>query len=226
MRLRLKYLAGTVVAACIAASSGVASAAPVVLTTSINVWTGTNPNPGSSSDPTQQALPSNPLTSQTYVGNFSYTGAIDFANYNQATDLMSNWIPGIGLPALQMSSPSFATSSLFEFTFTVASDLTGVTLTHDDGVSLFNITTNSANLIPGHEGPTSATTTALPTLSGGQTYQIWYIAANGAPSILSLNATSAVPEPASWMLLIVGFGAVGLASRRTRATVRFGRQMA
>jgi hypothetical protein len=224
---KLKYAVMLTFAVTAATSPTVATAAPVVLTTSINVWTGTSPNPGDQNDPTQQALPSNPLTSQTFVGNFSYTGPIDFANYSQATDLMSNWIPGIGLPALQMSTPTFAGASLFSFSFTLSSTLTDVMLTHDDGVSLFNITTNSANLIPGNEGPTSATTTAVPTLNAGEIYQLWYVASNGAPSILKMDsATAAVPEPDTWMLLIVGFGAVGMVSRRSRNTVRIAKQIA
>jgi len=34
--------------------------------------------------------------------------------------------------------------------------------------------------------------------------------------------TAAVPEPASWMLMIGGFGAIGAAMRRRRVAVRFG----
>jgi hypothetical protein len=220
-----KYFVAPVLAIGIAGTASVAEAAPVVLTTNINVWTGFNPNPGDPNDPSQQALPTNTLTSQTYVGSFAYSGAFAFANLSQATDLMSNWIPDIGLPALQMSSATFNRASLFEFTFTLSADLTGAVLTHDDGVSLFNITTNSGNLIPGNAGPTVATATALPTLTGGQTYQLWYVAANGAPSVLRLEATSAIPEPATWMLLLVGFGAVGVAARRTRVVIRPASQM-
>lgn len=124
-----------------------------------------------------------------------------------------------------MSSPTFNGASLFEFSFTLAADLSGAVLTHDDGVSLFNITTSSGNLIPGNAGPTVATATALPTLTAGQTYQLWYVAANGAPSVLRLEATPAIPEPATWMLLLVGFGAVGVAARRTRVVIRPASQM-
>jgi hypothetical protein len=38
---------------------------------------------------------------------------------------------------------------------------------------------------------------------------------NAPPSIVSLNF-SAVPEPSTWMMLLLGFGATGLAFRRNR----------
>lgn len=39
---------------------------------------------------------------------------------------------------------------------------------------------------------------------------------------VTVNATGAVPEPASWMMMIAGFGAIGIAARRrgTQPTVR------
>jgi hypothetical protein len=39
----------------------------------------------------------------------------------------------------------------------------------------------------------------------------------------SAGATGAVPEPASWAMMIIGFGATGAALRRRRLTVRLGR---
>ncbi|UAK24311.1 hypothetical protein [Sphingomonas nostoxanthinifaciens] len=213
MKFLARYCVAPVLACCIASA---ASAAPILLSVNINVWHGFSPSPGSIGDPTQMADPSNPLTSQTYVGFFSYTGPINFSDSSQATDLMSNFIPGIGLPTTQMSAPTFNEASLFEFTFILPTDLTGASITHDDGISLFDITTSSSNLIPGNEGPTSATTTALPSLVGGHNYELWYVAANGAPSTLIFDAGSAVPEMSTWASLVVGFGALGFATRRRR----------
>ncbi|MBU3078057.1 PEPxxWA-CTERM sorting domain-containing protein [Sphingomonas sp. XMGL2] len=137
---------------------------------------------------------------------------------SQATDLMSNFIPGVGLPADQMSTPTFDAVTLFAFNFTFATNLVGASITHDDGISLFDITTSSGNLISGNEGPTVAATTMLPTLEAGHIYQLWYIAANGAPSILRFDdGTPAVPEPATWAMLVLGFGVIGVTARRRRA---------
>jgi hypothetical protein len=210
-----KYALSAALAICVATAS---SAAPVVLTTNFNVWHGTNPNPGDPTNLSQRALPTNTLSSQDYIGFFSYTGAFNFSDTNQATDTMSNFISGVGLPNIQMSSPNFTVATLFEFTFVLTSDLIGASITHDDGVSLYDLTTNSDNLIPGNDGPTVAATTALPTLLAGHNYELWYVAANGAPSILSLDGPSAVPELSSWAMFIVGFGAIGFAARKGRRT--------
>jgi hypothetical protein len=60
---------------------------------------------------------------------------------------------------------------------------------------------------------------ALLTVSFTQTGTL--VAGRPAPSISGswTLATTAVPEPASWAMLIAGFGLVGVASRRRRTTV-------
>jgi hypothetical protein len=213
MKSIVKLVLGSVLVVCLA---GAAHASPVSLSTNFNVWHGNNPNPGVSTDPTQQADPANPLSSQTFIGFFSFSGPINFSNTSQATDLMSNFIPGVGLPAVQMSAPPYDVTSLFEFTFVLPVGVTIDSITHDDGISLFDLTTNSANLIPGNEGPTTAVTTLLPALTAGDNYEVWYVAANGAPSILSFNGSSAVPEPATWAMLILGFAGLGYAGYRRK----------
>lgn len=211
-----KYFAAPIFAICMASA---ASAAPVNLSVNINVWHGNNPNPGDPNDSSQQALPSSTLNTQDYIGFFSYSGPIDFSDTNQATDLMSNFIPGAGLPAIQMSSPTFDLTSLFEFTFILPTGMTIESITHDDGISLYDITTSSGNLIPGHEGPTTASTTLLPPLIAGHNYEVWYAATNGAPSILTFNGAAAVPESSTWALLVIGFGALGAAARKRSASL-------
>lgn len=212
----MKQLARYCLASILAAGglAGAAQADPVNLTgVTINVYHGANPNPGVSTDPTQQALPANGLPFQ---GLYTYSGPINFSDTSQATDYEDNFISGIGLPHVQMSEGPFALSTLFEFTFTLTSNLVGATVTHDDGISFYDVTTLSGNLIPGNSGPTVATTTALPTLMAGDIYQLWYIADNGAPSVLKLDAPAGVPEPSTWAMLFTGFGVVGYALRGRR----------
>ncbi len=194
----------TVLASLVVA--GAAHAAPLNTTFNINLWFGTNPNPGDSTDPSQQALPTNTLTSTGTLINATYTGPLDFNIADQAHNFLDEFIPGIGLPHQLISSAPFADTTVFEFTW-VQPTTSGGTVSHDDGVSLFDITTNSGNLIPGNSAPTALDVTTLPTLIAGDNYELWYVEANGAPSVLTLNLTS-VPEPGA--LGVLGLGLVGL----------------
>jgi hypothetical protein len=58
---------------------------------------------------------------------------------------------------------------------------------------------------------------ALITPAGGNQPQV-YLTAGGSQGI---GPAAAVPEPASWAMMIMGFGAVGAGLRRRRATVAF-----
>ncbi len=53
-----------------------AHAAPLNTTFNINLWFGANPNPGNGTDPSQQALPTNTLTSTGTLINATYTGPL------------------------------------------------------------------------------------------------------------------------------------------------------
>ena len=60
--------------------------------------------------------------------------------------------------------------------------------------------------------------TQVPTFLAGSYSLLNFIESGAAPYKLTISQVAAVPEPASWAMLIFGFGAAGVAIRRTRAT--------
>ena len=55
--------------------------------------------------------------------------------------------------------------------------------------------------------------------AGTYTFSITGDGVGGLPAGLGLRLDSAIPEPASWAMLIAGFGLVGMAQRRRAAVV-------
>lgn len=122
------------------------------------------------------------------------------------------------------SSPSIASSSSAGF------DVSGVALTYGgspytDVLSFYTASaTGGMSDIHGQglfdlygptvfSGPTSAPTFA----PGSFTLNF----ATGAPEgILTISSVSGVPEPLTWMMMLLGFGAIGVVVRRRKSTHR------
>ena len=85
-----------------------------------------------------------------------------------------------------------------------------LTITHDDGASVYQGATRIGNTTA---GPTSAVTETVELTSAGDT-TLYYARENGTPSVLDVN----VPEPAS--LAIIGAGLAGLGAVRRRRAAR------
>ena len=107
----------------------------------------------------------------------------------------------------QQSYASFAVFSVTAATFP-ASNVTLIELLSGAAVQLFatpNAGTNTLTLQTGN-------------LLAGTTYRFQYSANMGSAGSLSGNGTfyPAVPEPATWAMMLLGFGGIGFAMRRRR----------
>lgn len=98
-------------------------------------------------------------------------------------------------------------------------------VSHDDGVQL-NI--DGIGLVVNQPGPTSPVDTPFnvnATTAGLYNFQLSYGEVFGAPAKLVFKVNDApvggVPEPASWALMILGFGIAGAAARTRKTAVTF-----
>ena len=183
------------------------------------------------------ALPTTTLNNP-ITANFTYTGPLNFANNSAQNststgDLNSAFFSvgtisnysgsgSLGSPAnanftnLASFLASSGSASNFQYGSLYTIDLgtlaagTVLTITHDDGASVYQ---NGVRQGTTTAGPTTAITESVRLRSTADTI-LYYARENGAPSVLNV----AVPEPVSFAML--GTGLAGLALlRRRRAAV-------
>jgi hypothetical protein len=205
---RVKLLAAVSAAMVFGALSSTAMAANTV---EGSIWEG---QPGPAGDATPGNVPGT-----TPDVTFTTNSPINFSSGSAYTigEFLSS---GSGSTILTGSSQLGNTldNTIFNFTGTVTVT-SGETFTvgHDDGLTLIigGVTVINA---PGPTGFTDTTQTYTGP-SGNEPFQLVYGECCGAPADLaiSLPLTSAVPEPATWALMLFGVGAIG-------ATMRLGRR--
>jgi hypothetical protein len=97
-----------------------------------------------------------------------------------------------------------------------------LSVAHDDGLQMSFA--GIAGFAVDHPGPTSPVTTDFTVTApsaGMYNYTLAYGETAGGPAVLHLDLNGAplggVPEPATWGLMLVGFGGLGAMMRRRRA---------
>ena len=86
-------------------------------------------------------------------------------------------------------------------------------ITHDDGASVYDYLGNAVYSSPNE---TSAITGNFDLPTGAHPFTVYYVEGNGSPSVLNISGL-AVPEPATWAMMLMGFGGLGAVMRRRRA---------
>ena len=183
------FKAAAAVAGLAAALSAPALAGPLTGPFTVQYYQSNNATPGSSTDPTQQALPSAVAAIQAVPGSFTspsftYNGPLVLTQFSNPP-LINSFFASAGgttsvvLPATTMSTGGFQNETLIKFTFTTVGTISG-SITHDDGISLFKAGTTSTDLVvAGAAKPTSALSTSF-TLAPG-TYDLYTPRRTGRP---------------------------------------------
>ena len=115
--------------------------------------------------------------------------------------------PYLDLPAGSVISAASTFSATSSSTQTAAFQASG---THNLGFRFFNEATSAVNY--GYLTLTSTGPLGFPATVNGWTFE------NSGGAITVPSVRGAVPEPATWAMMLLGFGGIGAAMRRRRAT--------
>jgi hypothetical protein len=149
------------------------------------------------------------------ISGYSGSGTVTYNGTQVANYGTLNGNPrGLNFLSSSGSASTFDYGSYYTFDLGTLSAGTVLSITHDDGVSLYlNNTTEIGSAVA---GATTVTTDTIDVTTGGD-ITLRYARENGTPSILEVSNVTPTPEPSSIALLgtsLLGFA--GVVRRRFR----------
>lgn len=137
------------------------------------------------------------------TGTVTTNSNVQVANFTSLADFLQS----------SGSAGGFEYGSYYTFDLGTLVAGTVLTITHDDGAAFFQ---GDTRIGATEAGPTPVRTSTVTIENTGAT-TLRYSRQNGSPSVLIVDAdVPAVPEPGTWALMILGFGAVGGSARYRR----------
>jgi hypothetical protein len=201
-----KLLLATAAAAALFA----AGAANATSTTAVSIWTDQS---GVASDATLANIAALGAPNATTT-----VGAINFTTNDSTSTTVNQWL-GQSLPDPTGSHILDNTVFLFSGSTFLAAGANNFSVLHDDGVEL-NI--DGIGIVLSDPGPTSATEspfTVNASKAGFYKFELAYGECCGGPATVLFNVNggpAGIPEPATWAMMLVGFGGMGAAMRSAR----------
>lgn len=197
--------------ALLGATAALALTTAAQATVSVQVWTGV-PTSVSQDATIAQAAGLGPADVSATVGG------IDFSTSDSSSTTVGTWL---GNPAI---STDILNDAYMLFTGDIFLDAGDnfFTIAHDDGLQIS--LDGGIGLVVDTPGPTAPVTTPFTiTAPSAGTYHFTmsYGECCGGPAVLQWfykegGPVGEVPEPATWAMMLLGFGAIGFQMRRTR----------
>lgn len=150
-------------------------------------------------------------------------GPINFSTSNSDGITVGNWLGNAGISSATLDNSYM----LFTGQVFLTAGTNAFTIAHDDGVQLAidGISGFPVNS-PGPTPPTTNGFTVTAPTTGSYTFHLAYGECCGGPAVLrwfypNERPVGDVPEPATWAMMLIGFGGIGMAMRRQRRNRQF-----